>query len=244
MNRRSLSLVVAIVVVLCALLIICPRSGSAQKNGSVGPSRESEVSPKSDLLLEFHDDFAPSQDHLHEVWLVDRASQQRRLLYSYVRWVKIIFSPDEAKIVINDKFASNESKIVLLERVSGPEYKQSQSDPNKVLWDCVLGKYGIPHRSGSPAGALDHAYVDAELWSRDGDAILVSLSGHSGGQRVLEKWYCVYDLKSGMADTDLGSFNRSAMEEKDEASGLMHSVQPCEPTTASAKSVSKGQGQT
>lgn len=183
---------------------------------------EERLSPKRDMVVDFRDPATSYTenvpDNFREIWLGDAEKpEQRKLLYSYPRGADVLFSPNEKWLLVDDHLGSNISETYLYQHVSGLEYRKTDINLHKALWDFFFEQM---KRQRDPKDGplaedyreMDHNYIHSLRWSPDSDAILFRLDCHNSGnpRPWAEGWLCVYDLRNKKVTLDLNVFNRNA----------------------------------
>ncbi len=157
-------------------------------------------SPKNDVLIEH----CFERDGAAQVWLVSTSDPaKRRLLFSHHRHAEVLFSPDENWLVINDHYASNESRLFLYRQRAPLDYERV-ADLTDAAWQF------FDQRNDRKTGnGFDHSYVDAIRWGDDDPpTLLLYLRGHSDSRNNTRDWYCLYDIRTKTFSTDLDAHNQ------------------------------------
>ena len=171
--------------------------------------QQTELSPAGDIVVEH---YFNSDDYQREVWLapVGRLSE-RALLYRHGRSIEVLFSPDEAWLIVNDFATSNEAEPYLFRRGRGVEYRlEMQADIAGKVWRLVGTQH--PVVLGTDFG---HRYVQVMRWASDSRAFLVAAFGHLDRiekHMALEPWLCVFTIDGMRVTLDLASMNRGALQ--------------------------------
>lgn len=165
-----------------------------------------EFSPDNDILVQTYFE----REGMAQIWLVSSADPGRRqLLFTHYRNANVIFSPDQKWLVINDRYASNESRLLLFKQKSFLNYEQV-ADITKAAWEFFK-------KQMKTSVEFDHSYVEALSWAEDEPpTLLLSLRGHSDSKYTSE-WYCFYDVKSKTFSVDLAAHNKRMTKIKAEA---------------------------
>lgn len=143
-----------------------------------------------------------------QIWLVSTTDPAKRhLLYTHHRQAEIIFSDDNAWLVINDHAGSAGSSSLLYRRKTAPVYEQV-ADLTGPAWKF------FNQRNGLEQTPFDHAYANGVCWiSEDPPTLLIRLSGHVSGPSGILKgcrgWYCLYEIRNQSFSTDLDALNKT-----------------------------------
>ena len=202
-------------------LILLGHALAAEKTGpeSYYKLTSEEDSPLASMVVEYYQidetkiqDHATSESAYHQIWLAsydDRTS--KALLCEYGRHAKVVFSPDESHLVVEDHYASNGSTLDFFQRKGSLHYARFH-DPELAdgIWRYFTNQFQLKaYPDGIP---YDHAYLEAVGWSHDGTALLVRVGGHDDSGDGCGGWYCVLDLETLKPTMNPQRMNRGAVK--------------------------------
>lgn len=164
-----------------------------------------------------------ANDGAEQIWLVATDDPAKRhLLYTHHRQAGIIFSDDQAWLVINDHCGSAGSSSILYRRKAPPVY-ELVTDLYVAAWKFFNERNGLKEPSkgksedvqnhdrehGLEANPFDHRYMDAICWAgADPPTLLIRLSGYEDGHSRAGPWFCLYDVRSQKFTTDFDAYNK------------------------------------
>jgi hypothetical protein len=151
------------------------------------------VSPLKDIRVRYFIDYSGNQADPREIWLYPNKKGAKGLrLYSFGRDAAAYFSPDEHWIVVHDAAGSNESFIVLFERIDGIKYQRSL-DPNPQAQHLLEQETGIPEIWEK----FHHRYFIFRKWAEDSNSFVIVLHGYADlSDPSLDDWFCTFDLQT------------------------------------------------
>jgi hypothetical protein len=156
-----------------------------------------EFSPQADIVVQHCWRRAGGE----QIWLASADDfGKRRLLFDTGRSADIMFSPDEAWLIINDHWGSNGSSARLYEKVAPLEYRE-QLDLTGGAWDFLA-----QHEKVSPQ--FDHSYTEALRCIAKPAAIVLELSGHMDKNHHIDGWLCIYYIDTKKFSTDFDALNK------------------------------------
>ncbi|XHR28740.1 MAG: hypothetical protein ACFUZC_22840 [Chthoniobacteraceae bacterium] len=153
------------------------------------------------LVEEYMYRLPQNEGYKHEVWLVSTADASKRmLLYTHQRNVRVVLSPDDRWLIINNEFASNESNLLLFRQKKGIKFEEVKDDIANGAWNFLAKKE-------KKAPCLDHNYAEVLRWTDD-HTVLICLSGHLDSKNHVQDWLCLYDVTTKTFSTDFDANNK------------------------------------
>jgi len=129
-NRLPLFLVAAVIISMAHAAVARAEIDPWSKPLPTFPSGPQATLPSPDRRYELQNVDSDTQEPAHSIFLLDRKTGQRTLLYQYGRWVNVLWSPSSSAIVVNDFFGSDDSTSVLI--LVSPRLKRLN------LWKLLL----------------------------------------------------------------------------------------------------------
>ncbi|GEM_PF-3394927 len=172
---------------------------------------QTDQSPSGKIIAE-HFIFEPRDPRreapLRQIWLRDiQGKISPSLLFEHHRGAKILFSPDERWIVVNDNPTSDFADVRLFRRSEGLSYHElNNAEAGKKCW-ALFDR--ISRRSISDK--FDHRYVQAIRWAPDSRAVLLVARGYLSGEEqqfYTDDWRCIFDVDRLEASTDIRLMSR------------------------------------
>ena len=177
-----------------------------------------KISPKRDIMITEYsrlrnwDENKPwDQDNDKcEIWLSLRSDPSKKeLLISHWRIAEVLMSDDEKWIIINNKFASDNSVPMLCRHAKGIDYKFVRD-----IADVSIGKrawqfFEKEHHLKVPLD-YGHEYVDAIRWGSNSHTVLLQIQGHEDESHYLDPWFCVLNVETLALTLDLRELNMGA----------------------------------
>jgi len=159
-----------------------------------------ERSPRWTFRVEYYE----ATNGCCQIWISDYHNKTKRaFLYDYERSATVCFSEDEKYLVVNDYCGSSEASPFLFRRTKGPAYeKVKNADLESVAWETAARNQGF-----SKSDVFDHRYSEVPCWLGESNKLLIHAWGYSGGERSLNDWFCIYDVKTKKVSFDLSLVN-------------------------------------
>lgn len=109
-------------------------------------------------------------ENWHSIFLLDRKTDREKLFYKYERWVDILWRPSSDALILNDHWASNESRVVLF--LLSPCFKRIDVGEQ-------LLRSNRPEQEKQSIETADHVYPHAAKWL-DRETVLLRITGYNG----------------------------------------------------------------
>jgi hypothetical protein len=174
-----------------------------------------DKSPSGEIVAE-HYIFQPSdprkESPLRQIWLsYTKSDSPAALLFEHRRAAKVVFSPNDKWIAIDDFFGSGSADVRIFGRISGLKYEEVENaEVTSKCWALVDRIHGK-----SVAKALDHHYIETVRWAPDSGALLLKAWGYVSGEPLeVNDWLCIFDVERQEASTDLRLMNLGAVVDK------------------------------
>lgn len=166
--------------------------------------REQEISPGGDMVIEYRYDYA--KEH-HEVWLKSiEDTLSPVFLYEFSRDAKVMVSPDEQWLIINNHMGSDISEVILFRKTTDLKFTELKTrNISRKSWQFFCRKNKITNLT------FHHQYVECMMWSSDSRYLLLKLSGYENDSNYADSWLCIYDIEKDSFSTDLSQMNREAV---------------------------------
>ncbi|MGE5363342.1 MAG: hypothetical protein ACM3SM_04365 [Bacteroidota bacterium] len=167
--------------------------------------REQEISPSGDMVIEYRYDYA--KEH-HEVWLKSiEDTLSPVFLYEFSRDAKVMVSPDEQWLIINNHMGSDISEVILFRKTTALKFTELKTrNISGKSWQFFCRKNKITELT------FHHQYAECLMWSSDSRYLLLKLSGYENGSNYADSWLCIYDIEKDAFSTDLSQMNRKAVK--------------------------------
>ncbi len=183
-------------VIACTILLFSFGTLNAQTRTKI----QADYSPSGNLIAEH---YFTSSDEPRQIFLMETTGHSKPIfLVSYRRNAKVLFSPNERWLVLNDNLGSNISQVRLFKRDQGLHYQEVADAPlHAVVWTLFERRV--------PAGRVDyvHTYTDVICWGPASDSLLIEIraDGILLKDKLFEQfgpWRCVYYIDRSEADDD------------------------------------------
>jgi hypothetical protein len=134
-------------------------------------------------------------------------NRKESLLYRSDRAVTAKFSPDETFIILDDRYASNASEVIVFGKGKDQEYRELKL---RSLSGRVLGLISAHYQLSS--APFDHFYLVSRDWA-DNHTINLRAWGH-GEAGALDDWICSYDLSNDKLIVSLEALKKAKFQKK------------------------------
>lgn len=226
-NRQAVATALATILIL--LSAAAPPSPAAQRDYKL---QETQLSPMGDITVEYRNN---NNTDAREIWLIDKAAKSARRLYVHHRNPRVLFSPEQSRLVISDDYGSSAARLIAYKRIKGIDYQREKLSLNRDLWTFFRKVNGfeksdfVPdaahfdeddHRDDEEHGfyhyaPYDHHYLRGLQWINE-NLLVVGLEGHEGGGEYAEEWLCIYDFRTNKPLLNLGELNQGSVHHRKE----------------------------
>jgi len=171
-------------------------------SAELGTPYKTEQSPSGSFIVEYYQ--VENKDN--EVWLAPAGKAESRYrLHDYGLGAKVVFSPDEKWIALNNFDRPDTFVVILFKRGKDGRYKEVKNARISAR-SWAMMRRAAPYLKGV---RFNRQYTEAVDWSGDSRAILIRLSGEDTETLdVFDNWYCVFDTQKFKASQDLALLNR------------------------------------
>lgn len=122
------------------------------------------------LLNVVHLDQVDADGNWASIFLVDTKTGSKTLFYKYGRDVRVVWSPDSKRVVVNDYWGSNVSRSVL--------FALNGSNQRVDIGEKLM-KSDRPRREKESIDTADHVYASVVKWLND-KAVIFKIYGYNG----------------------------------------------------------------